>query len=267
MRSTPHALTVIISRPNPKQYRDLDEISAASTETDPIEPASTVEEKTADQPLPKIAGLLVSSFNTVTLEPHVYVSFNIRLPSTTYTIMKYSNGFVASGLKDAVVADAFVKRHKTSAPEDTMECNSTRWQTYVLETDGRLKRDQGGTWWMRCRLARDKCVEVGDHVIVVAKVVACGGYSHGEGIGLVYAEGGYRKVEAEEIDLSEKRAAVDKQEQGSRRPSSDLSGSKEKKQAKEVDMREKRAAVINQEQGFRRPALDLSGLKDRRRIT
>ena len=47
---------------------------------------------------------------------------------------------------------------------------------------------------MRCRLLKEKCVEVGDHMIVVAKVLECGGYEGGEGIGLVYAEGGYRTV-------------------------------------------------------------------------
>ena len=63
-----------------------------------------------------------------------------------------------------------------------------------MESNGRLKKGLGGTWWMRCRLQGDKCVALGDHMIVVGKVLECGGYEGGEGMGLIYAEGGYRKV-------------------------------------------------------------------------
>ena len=231
MRSTPHALTVITSRPVRSQLQDKEETPAASTETERIEPAPTVEEEnTTDQPLPKMTGLLVSSFNTVTLTPYVYVSFNIRLPSTTYDTMTRSNGFTASGLKDAVVADAFVKRHSTADDDTDGEDDNNRWQELV-KADGRLKHRKGGTWWMKCRLVPEKCVEVGDHVIVVAKVLGCGGYQGGEGTGLVYAEGGYRKVEAKGIDMKMEREmermAADNQALGFRRPSLHLSDSKD----------------------------------------
>ena len=72
----------------------------------------------------------------------------------------------------------------------------------LVESDGRLKKGNGGTWWMRCRLSGEKCVEVGDHMLVVGKVLDCGGYEGGEGIGLVYAEGGYRKV-GEVVDVED----------------------------------------------------------------
>lgn len=39
-------------------------------------------------------------------------------------------------------------------------------------------------------------------MVVVAKVVESGGYEGGEGIGLVYAEGAYRKV-GEVVDIGE----------------------------------------------------------------
>lgn len=150
---------------------------------------------------PRIAGLLVSSFNTVTLTPKPYVSFNIRLPSTTYSAIEASCEFTASGLKDARVADAFVKRKL--APGDPY--GDTIWYDLV-EVDGRLKEGKGGTWWMRCRLLKDKCSEVGDHMVIVAKVVECGGYKSGDGIGLVYAEGGYRKV-GEVVDMKEENGS------------------------------------------------------------
>ena len=77
------------------------------------------------------------------------------------------------------MADAFVKRAEVGRAEE------------VVEGDGRLKGGKGGTWWMRCRLVRGKCMPVGDHVIVVGEVLECGTYEGGAGIGLVYAEGVY----------------------------------------------------------------------------
>ena len=185
MRSTPNALTVITSTSSPEQY--LADPSTALMNKH-IEPARAVEENDTDQPS-QIAGLLVSSFNTVTLTPKPYVSFNIKLPSRTYATIKASGGFTASGLRDARIADALVKRRYI--PWDPHA--DSFWHDWV-ENDGRLKKGKGGTWWMRCRLLGEKCVEVGDHMIVVAKVLECGGYEGGEGVGLVYAEGGYRKV-------------------------------------------------------------------------
>lgn len=192
MRSTPNPLTAIISRLPPRQF-EVDPFAASEEQQ-----LSDVKQNDVDK-LPKIAGLLVSSFNTVTLTPKPYVSFNIRLPSSTYFAIKTSMEFTASGLKDAQVADAFVKRKSTI--EDFHGDNV--WHG-LADIDGRLKEGKGGTWWMRCRLLEDKCVEVGDHMVVVGKVVESGGYEGGEGIGLVYAEGAYRKV-GEVVDVGEEK--------------------------------------------------------------
>lgn len=190
MRSTPNPLTVITSRWSPPQYP----YDASGNQHNELAPE--IKELNEDQS-PKIAGLLVSSFNTVTLTPEPYVSFNIKLLSRTYCAIKASSEFTASGLKDAQVADAFVKRKFTSSDY----YGDNVWHGLV-EIDGRLKEGKGGTWWMRCRLLGDKCVEVGDHMVVVAKVVECGGYKGGEGIGMVYADGVYRKV-GEVVDVKE----------------------------------------------------------------
>ena len=196
MRSAPNPLTAIISYSSRERYRDN---PPAASENEHIAPAPEVGKNDGMGSLPKLAGLLVSSFNTVTLDPKPYVSFNIRLPSLTYEVIRASNGFTASGLKDARVADAFVKRSFTFKDR----YSENLWAEWV-DGDGRLKRGKGGTWWMRCRLQGDKCVEVGDHIIVVAKVLECGGYEDGEGTGLVYAEGGYRKVGAV-VDVREEK--------------------------------------------------------------
>lgn len=195
MRSTPHPLTVIISHPPPRQFQDD---ASATSETQHNEPTADAKGFDLDQ-IPKIAGLLVSSFNTVTLTPKPYVSFNVRLPSSTYCAIEASNEFTASGLIDARVADTFVKRKLTLREI----WGGNAWHDLV-EMDGRLKEGKGGTWWMRCRLSRDKCTVVGDHMVVVAKVLEAGGYKGGEGIGLVYAEGEYRKV-GEVVNVDEEK--------------------------------------------------------------
>ena len=208
MRSTPHALTAITAHPVPKPYHGIEKPPAAD-----------------GLPPPKTAGLLVSSFNTVALTPRVYVSFNIRLPSTTYATIRSYNGFTASGLKNAVVADAFVKRGHPSGYET--DPDDHRWRMFVT-ADGQLKPGMGGTWWMHCRLVQEKCVHVGDHVIVVGEALACGGYSRGEGIGLVYAEGLYRRVEAAVTGKGELK-------QGYRTLPSHLSGSEDKSKTASSD--------------------------------
>ena len=98
---------------------------------------------------------------------------------------------MASGLQDARVADAFAKRK----PAPGEYYGDIVWRDLVGR-DGRLKEGRSGTWWMRCRLLAGKCVAVGDHVVVVAEVVEAGGYEGGGGMGLVYADGEYRKVGA-----------------------------------------------------------------------
>lgn len=147
-------------------------------------------------------GILVSSFTTVTLYPKPYVSFNIKLPSNTYVAMQDSKVFTASGLKDTRVAEAFAKRKPKFGD---LWCENVQHE--LVDDDGRLKKGLGGTWWMRCRILPDKCVQVADHVIVVAKVVESGGYEGGEGIGLVYAEGDYRKV-GEVVDTEKEKGDI-----------------------------------------------------------
>ena len=56
-----------------------------------------------------------------------------------------------------------------------------------------MKKGLGGTWWMRC--AWYQSIEVSDHAIIVAEVVAAGTYADWKGQpGLIYAEGKYRSV-------------------------------------------------------------------------
>lgn len=152
---------------------------------------------------PKVAiskpcALLVSSFNTITLGPVPYVSFNIRIPSTTYSAILESDIFLASGVNSAKVAHAFVKNPhssgKTQGWEDTLEEEVKGEGNGKVNENEKGKLKEGGVWWMQCQLIEKKCVHVGDHVIVVAKVLKAGTYGGENGLGLVYVDGKYREA-------------------------------------------------------------------------
>lgn len=162
MRSTPHPLTTIVSQ-------------------------------SPGTPDGRPRGLLVSSFNTITLDPIPYVSFNIKRPSSTYDAIHSSGLFTASGVSNAIVAHAFVKGN-----------GSTNGWERMVGKDGKLKKDVGGTWWMSCRLVEEKTLEVADHVVVVGEVLDAGTYGDGEAeMGLAYAEGTYRRI-GEVVDVDGK---------------------------------------------------------------
>ena len=91
---------------------------------------------------------------------------------------------------------------------------------------------------MRCSLVPKKCVEVGDHIIVVGKVLQCGGYEDEGGTGLVYAEGEYRKV-GEQVDMDKERQEEFEKRAGFRTPTGRTMG----------------VASLVKLSGFRRPSL------------
>ncbi|KAL9607115.1 MAG: hypothetical protein Q9167_007941 [Letrouitia subvulpina] len=151
MRQVPHPLTVIIAQ-HPHQ--------------------------------PTPSGLLVSSFNTVTLAPTPYVSFNLKLPSSTFAAIKASGSFTASAINSARLARAFLNN-------GSVDPN--------VENGTLVKRGRGGVWWMRCVWAREKSTRVGDHLVVIGEVVQAGTYgaegSHrADERRMVYMDGRYRAV-------------------------------------------------------------------------
>lgn len=97
-------------------------------------------------------------------------------------------------MSDASIAHAFVKHG-----------GSTKVWEQMVGDGGKLKGGKGGVWWMSCSLTKKKCVEIEDHVIIVGEVVDAAAYQDGEGeIGLVYAEGKYRRVgTVVEVDTEE----------------------------------------------------------------
>ncbi|KAL8770592.1 MAG: hypothetical protein Q9209_003660 [Squamulea sp. 1 TL-2023] len=137
------------------------------------------------------AGLLVSSFNTVTLHPIPYVSFNLKLPSSTYDAIKESRTFTASATANVQLAKDFLLDKKAEAYVETLRSN------VCDQHPGMLKPGKGAIWWMGCRWVEERSQPVGDHVIVVGQVLRAGYYSnlgqsrHHERP-LIYSEGQYR---------------------------------------------------------------------------
>ena len=147
MRPVPHALTVITS----------------------FQPGKSPE----DEPEPR--GLLVSSFNTITLSPRPYVSFNIKTPSSTWDAIKASGHFTASGIDNSTTAAAFAKGEADSGDRAT----KGGWMRDWITQDGKLRDHWTVYWWMRCRCTVKKCHRVGDHLIVVGEVLQAGEYEYG----------------------------------------------------------------------------------------
>lgn len=113
-------------------------------------------------------GFLASSFNVVTLKPEPYVSFNIRVPSTSYSRIARCGVFYASLLNSATTADIFSQA--SSASEEDKKKLAIK---DVLDNEDALK---GGVWWMCCQVLPHLSSSVGDHKIVVGKVLQAGTY-------------------------------------------------------------------------------------------
>ena len=181
MRQTPHSLAAVVSLPKFDQ--------AASSR-----PSSKT------QPLPsEIAGLLVSSFNTVSLAPRPYISFNIKTPSATYQSLRLSSHFTVTGLADVKAAEAFAapnarpvkglegvkdpgredeedgseENWRDAPDQDRMDVSAGEWKDWIGK-EGQVLSEHGGTWWMRCKWRSGLSQRVGDHMIIVGEVLQVG---------------------------------------------------------------------------------------------
>ncbi|KAI4159325.1 MAG: hypothetical protein LQ342_006648 [Letrouitia transgressa] len=144
------------------------------------------------QPTP--SGLLVSSFNTVTLAPTPYVSFNLKLPSSTFAAIEASGRFTASAINSAQLARAFL--NNGTAPAGS--CAAATGVVQNVQNGTLVKRGRGGVWWMHCVWTREKSTQVGDHLVIIGKVVQAGSYGASESQAgdqrMVYLDGKYQYV-------------------------------------------------------------------------
>lgn len=129
-------------------------------------------------------GMLVSSFASVTVYPKPFVSFNVKLPSSTYDKITKTGVFTVVSVNNAMIADAFTKH---------TPARKVLHEKLMNKTVDRSLGAQGVVWWMRCTVMGGKAISVGDHVIVVGEVVdlgTCDGLDRGRA--LVYFDGNYR---------------------------------------------------------------------------
>lgn len=153
-------------------------------------PLTIITARSAHSTLP--SGLLVSSFNTITLSPSPYVSFNLKLPSSTYSEIQQSQTFVASAISRAELAEDFLRDKKDPGFSAALNRNVHNGET-------RLQSGRGGIWWMRCQVMERESVKVADHIVVIGKVIETGFYSNNtkgtenmKNQPLIYSEGEYR---------------------------------------------------------------------------
>jgi flavin reductase (DIM6/NTAB) family NADH-FMN oxidoreductase RutF len=138
------------------------------------------------------AGMTVSSLTSVCLHPRPIVSFNIKLPSTTYSALKGSGSFLVhliSSTKDgAELASCFTTPGGLDNLPDWVQTSSLRIGNYALP---RLEGDTIRAVLV-CRVLDDE-LRVGDHVVVLGEVMDIDNSGH-EKEGLLYFDQKYRGI-------------------------------------------------------------------------
>ncbi|MCJ1478428.1 hypothetical protein MMC13_007108 [Lambiella insularis] len=111
-----------------------------------------------------LTGLLVSSFNTITIHPEPMVSFNIKLPSSTYEEIARTGSFTATFIDSVQTAESFLKRKIGSSNPSIEPMIGSQMQTGLL---------RGRIFSFECEWMQEKSPQVGDHVIMVGRVTDC----------------------------------------------------------------------------------------------
>ncbi|KAK5113475.1 hypothetical protein LTR62_003344 [Meristemomyces frigidus] len=122
-------------------------------------------------------GVTVSSFNTVTLQPKPVITFNLKVPSRTWDAMvdsgQLSVYIMAATPSAAAITHIFTQPH--SDPADPFYRLRDRGVDVKLTADPSMPprivaADGAVLARVDATLLKDKCVWVGDHVVVLAKV-------------------------------------------------------------------------------------------------
>lgn len=156
---------------------------------------------------PAYKGMTVSSFTTLSMEPSPIITFNIRQPSQTLTAISKSKQFLIHILSatesGARIADAFTKGNTIGSDlfrnPAFLVLNTWRKDGTDHSLDPPLLAAQGITKVLKCELLEEKgLIEVGDHVLVLGKVLSIirpptehNAYMR-KPLGLCYAHGAYR---------------------------------------------------------------------------
>ncbi|GIZ38614.1 hypothetical protein CKM354_000202600 [Cercospora kikuchii] len=149
-------------------------------------------------------GVTVSSFNTVTLNPHPVVSFNLKLPSRTWDAIHETQQFVvhvlASNSRGAAIAETFTRPYEQPHAGflTLKEMGVQIGDVAAGSRPGKLLDLVGGgiETWLRFDLLPDKCIEIEDHIIVVGKLLNMSMHERDENrLALSYAMRGFRSGE------------------------------------------------------------------------
>ena len=105
----------------------------------------------------RLVGLLVSSFNTVTIEPEPIVSFNLKLPSSTYDAITLGDRFSVTALSTVQMAKKFLLGTRTQNGRKRPNSNLSKWRRV-------------GLFHMQCEWIKEKSVHVGENIIMVGRV-------------------------------------------------------------------------------------------------
>jgi len=154
-------------------------------------------------------GAAISSLQTVTLGPPAMISFNLKIPSRTLSGLLHHKQFGVHLLRNKpegqLVADAFIQQSHSEAfraltrrglwvglglsPRQPRTDNPENGVVPII-------RGNGVYSFMRCEVIPDKCVVVGDHMVVIAKVASVGlpRRSFAKEGALAYQHGSYARL-------------------------------------------------------------------------
>lgn len=157
MRAVPNPVCVITA--NAPEIQDT-----AQSVKQPIDTDSTIEAH------PSPSGMTVSSLTSVSLSPHIMLSFNVRRPSRTLNAIEAGTLFRIHVLRDnnagAILAHAFARPQSFESQcrtiTDVAKCK------VIDARGGPLLQGLGVIGSLFCEMSQT--IEVQDHVIVVARV-------------------------------------------------------------------------------------------------
>jgi flavin reductase (DIM6/NTAB) family NADH-FMN oxidoreductase RutF len=163
MRSVPHSVTVITTS---------DRVSPSPSKQSP--------------PFEGCYGVTISSFSTVTLGPPSIITFNLRWPSRTLDAIRKQGIFrvhtllgdaggrdIAHAFVELAHADAFQKLASEGVAVSTAPNNNTtspRAEAAVGDAIPTI-HGPGVMASLLCKAIPEKCVEIGDHIVIIAEVL------------------------------------------------------------------------------------------------
>lgn len=174
MRNIPHSVAVVTAF---SSTPSLDPCPPVDPDQDCIELLSPYYHN--------FCGATISSLQSVTLGPPAMVSFNLKMPSKTLSGLLHHKHFGIHLLKGTVegqkIADAFIQQSHHEAFRALSR--SGHWvglglrptqKVEKLERKVPVIRGEGVYNFMRCEVVPDKTVQVGDHMVVIARVASIG---------------------------------------------------------------------------------------------